>query len=94
MNAPENVEGIAVGDAVTMTVCDPPVGMVNVEGVNVRSGAVGATTLTKPVKPFTPVADTVSVTLCPGVTVTDAGLTVRLKSGAALTLMLTVVVFV
>src|SRR5438128_1091919 len=65
VKTPLNVCGDAVGETVTVTVCDPPAGMVNETGVNIMSGLSGEVTFTMPVKPFSPVAVTVSIDICP-----------------------------
>ena len=58
-----SVAGVAVFDAVIVTVCDPPGVSVNVDGVNARPAITGADTVIVPVNPFTPLADTVAVVL-------------------------------
>jgi hypothetical protein len=83
VKTPLNVCGVAVGETVTVTVCDPPAGMLNVAGVNVISGLSGEVTFTMPVKPFRPVAVTVSVDVCPAPMVSMDGFTDSEKSGPA-----------
>jgi hypothetical protein len=78
-----NVCGVAVGETVTVTVCDPPAGIVKATGVNVMSALSGEVTFTMPVNPFKPVAVTVSVVVCPAPIVTIDGFTDSEKSGPA-----------
>src|SRR5438876_5164315 len=83
-NVPVNVVNGAVVRAVTVTTCEPPAGMLNACGLNVKSELVGDVTLTIPVNPLRPVAETVTVVLCPAGRENTAGFTDREKSGPGL----------
>lgn len=89
-NVAESVPGAAVDDAAIVTDCDPPVGIVKVDGVKVRFEMVGAVTVTEPANPLMPVADTITFVVAPAATETDAGFTSNRKSGCAATLICSV----
>ena len=83
LNTPVKVIGAVPGNAVTVTICEPPAGTMNVGGLNVRLGLLGAVTVTIPVNPLIGVTPTASMMLWLAAIDAAGGVTVRMKSGPA-----------
>src|SRR5438045_5643815 len=87
-----NVVGIAVDDAMMSTTCEEPAANMKLAGRKVRFGSIGEVTLIVPVNPLMPTAETVTCVVWPGDTETFDGVTVRRKSGPAVTVIVALTV--